>query len=65
MCPISNNYKNFSRAIEGYRYLKKDINANTYYKHISYSCSNSEGKHRYSNIKGIGRVYLNKQVLLV
>jgi hypothetical protein len=60
MCPISNNYKNFSRAIEGCGYPKKDINANTCYKHISYSCSNSEGKHYYGNIKGIGRVHLNK-----
>ena len=46
--------------MEGYRYLKKDINAGTYYKYISYSYSNSEGKYRYGNIKGIGRVYLNK-----
>ncbi len=60
MCPVSNNYKNFSRAVEGYRYPKKDINADTYCKHISYSCSNSKGKHRYGNIKGIGRVHLNK-----
>jgi len=51
--------------MEGCGYLKKDINANTCYKYISYSCSNSEEKHRCGNIKGIGRVYLNKQVLLV
>ena len=62
---MSNDHKNFSRAVEGYRYLKKDINAETCYKYISYSCSNSKGKHRCGNIKGIGRVYLNKQVLLV
>ena len=60
MCPVSNDYKNFSGAVEGCKYLKKNINANTYCKHISYSCSNSEGKHHCGNIKEIGRVYLNK-----
>ena len=46
-------------------FLKKDINTNTYYKYTSYSSSNSEGKYNCGSIKGIGRVYLNKQVLLV
>jgi len=41
-------------------FLKKDININTYCKHISYSGSNSEGKYDYGSIEGIGRVYLNK-----
>ena len=62
---MSNDYKNFSRAVKGYIFPKKDINTDTYYKYTSYSCSNSEGKHRCSNIKGISKVYLNKQVLLV
>jgi len=44
---------------------KKDINANTYYKYVSYSSSNSEGKYNYNSIKGINRVHLNKQVLLI
>ena len=44
---------------------KKDINTNTYYKYANYNSSNSKGKHDSSNIEGIGRVYLNKQVLLV
>ena len=65
MCPISNDYKNFGGAVEGYIFLKKDINANTYYKYTSYSCSNSKGKYSCGNIKEIGRVYPNKQVLLV
>ena len=60
MYPISNNHKNLGRAVEGYIFPKKDINADTYYKYTSYSCSNSKGKHHYSNIKGIGRVYPNK-----
>ena len=60
MCPISNDYKNLSKAIEGYMFLKKDINTKPYYKHISYSSSNSEGKYNYGSIKGIGRVHLNK-----
>ena len=60
MCPISNNYKNFSKAIEGYRFPKKDVNANTYCKYTSYSSSNSKGKRDCGSIKGIGRVYLNK-----
>jgi len=41
-------------------FLKKDINANTYYKHASHSSSNSEGKYNCGSIEGIGRVYLNK-----
>ena len=40
--------------------LKKGYKFNTYYKYISYSCSNSEGKHNCGNIKGIGRVHLKK-----
>jgi len=60
MCPISNDYKNLSGAVEGYIFLKKDINADTYYKYVSYSGSNSEGKYNYGSIKGIGRVHLNK-----
>ena len=60
MCPISNDYKNLSRAIEGYMFPKKDVNAKTYYKHVSHYSSNSEGKYNYGSIKGIGRVYLNK-----
>ena len=60
MCPISNDYKNLNRVMEGYIFLKKDINANTYYKHASYSCSNSKGKHYCGNIKGINKVYFNK-----
>jgi len=39
---------------------KKDVNAKTYYKHVSHYSSNSEGKYNYGSIKGIGRVYLNK-----
>ena len=62
---MSNDYKNLNRAIKGCIFPKKDINTNTCYKYASYSCSNSEEKHRCSNIKGIGRVYPNKQVLLV
>jgi len=57
---MSNNYKNLSGAIKGCRFLKKDVNANTYYKYISYSCSNSKRKYNCGNIKRIGRVYLNK-----
>ena len=60
MYPISNDYKNLSKVIEGCIFLKKDINADTYYKYTSYSCSNSEGKHCCSNIKEISKVYSNK-----
>ena len=62
---MSNNHKNLSRAVKGYIYPKKNINANTYCKHASYSGSNSKGKHDCGSIKGISRVHLNKQVLLV
>jgi hypothetical protein len=65
MYPISNDHKNLSGAVEGYIFLKKNINANTYCKYASYSYSNSKRKHHYGNIKGISRVYPNKQVLLV
>ena len=65
MCPISNNYKNLSGAVEGCIFLKKDINTNTCYKHASYNYSNSKGKYSCGNIKEIGRVHPNKQVLLV
>ena len=57
---MSNNYKNFSRAVEGYIFLKKNINTNTYCKHVSYSSSNSKGNHDCGSIKEIGRVHLNK-----
>ena len=60
MCPVSNNYKNLSRAVEGYIFLKKDINTKTCCKYASYYSSNSEEKYNYGSIKGIGRVYLNK-----
>jgi len=60
MCPISNNYKNFGRAVKGCRFPKKNININIYRKYVSYSYSNSEGKHDCGNIKGIGKVHLNK-----
>jgi len=46
-------------------FLKKDVNTDICCKHISYSSSNSEGKYDCGSIEGIGRVYLNKQVLLV
>ena len=62
---MSNDYKSLSGTIGGYMFLKKDINADTYYKYTSYSSSDSKGKYNYSNIKGISRVYFNKQVLLV
>jgi hypothetical protein len=62
---MSNNYKNLSGAIEEYSILKKDININTYCKHISYKGSNNKGKHNYYNIKGMGKVYFNKLILLV
>ena len=62
---MSNDYKNLSKAIEGYIILKKNINANTYYKYISYKGSNSKGKYNCYNIKGIGKVHFNKLVLLV
>ena len=62
---ISNDYKNLSRAVKGCIILKKDINANTYYKYISYKGSNSKGKYNYYNIKGMGKVHFNKLVLLV
>ena len=65
MCPISNDHKNLSGAMEGCVFPKKDINTNTCYKYASYSYSNSKEKYCCSNIKGIGRVHLNKQVLLV
>ena len=51
--------------MEGCVILKKDINANAYYKYISYRGSNSEGKHDCCNIKKIGNVHFNKLVLLV
>jgi len=41
-------------------FLKKDVNVNIYCKHVSYSSSNSEGKHNCGSIEGIGRVHLNK-----
>jgi hypothetical protein len=62
---MSNNYKNLSGAMEGCSILKKDINADACYKHISYRGSNSKGKYNCYNIKGMGKVYLNKLVLLV
>jgi hypothetical protein len=62
---MSNNYKNLSRAVKGYNILKKDVNVNAYYKHTSYRGSNSKGKYNCCNIKGMGKVYLNKLVLLV
>ena len=62
---MSNDYKNLSGAIKGYKNLKKNINADAYYKHTSYRGSNSEGKHDCCNIKKIGKVHLNKLVLLV
>jgi hypothetical protein len=65
MYPISNNYKNLNKAIKGCSILKKDININTYCKHISYKSSNNKGKYNYCNIKGIGKVYFNKLVLLI
>jgi hypothetical protein len=51
--------------MEGYNILKKDININAYCKYISYKSSNSKRKHNCCNIKGIGKVYFNKLVLLV
>jgi hypothetical protein len=65
MCPMSNNYKNLSRAMEKYSILKKDVNADAYCKYISYRGSNSKGKYNCYNIKGIGKVHFNKLVLLV
>jgi len=57
---VSNDYKNLSGVVEGYGFLKKDVNADTYCKYVSYSYSNSEGKYDCGNIEGIGRVYFNK-----
>jgi len=60
VCPVSNDYKNFSGAIEGCGFPKKGVNAYTCCKHVSYSSGNGEGKHDWGNIEGIGSVYLNK-----
>ena len=42
---MSNDYKNLSGAVEECIFLKMDVNTDTYYKHASYSSSNSKGKH--------------------
>ena len=65
MYSISNDYKNLNGAIKGCVISKKDINANAYCKYTSYRGSNSKGKHDCYNIKKIGKVHLNKLVLLV
>ena len=65
MYSINNDYKNLSGAVKGCVILKKNINANAYYKYTSYKGSNSEGKHDCYNIKGMGKVHFNKLVLLV
>ena len=51
--------------MEGCNFLKNNINADAYYKHASYRGSNSKGKYDCCNIKKMGKVYLNKLVLLV
>ena len=65
MYPVSNDYKNFGRVIEKCKFPKKDVNTNTCYKYTSYDSSNNKRKYNCGNIKGMGSVYLNKQVLLV
>jgi hypothetical protein len=62
---MSNNYKNLGGAVEGCGILKKDVNVDVCYKHTSYRGNNSKGKYDCCNIKGMGKVYFNKLVLLV
>ena len=50
---------------KGVVFQKNDINADACCKHTSYRGSNSEGKYNCCNIKRMGKVYLNKLVLLV